>query len=108
MIENHWLLWPPVAFLLILGAALILLRGLSVFSFPAKGGAAGGKRKAVSYDISDYYVCCIQGCKEHSASLDEDWSITIWTPCGVLLEVHMCEAHRKACASLSDILRGTR
>lgn len=43
---NHWLLWPPVVFLLILGAALILLRGMSVFSFPAKDGAAGGKRKA--------------------------------------------------------------
>jgi NADH:ubiquinone oxidoreductase subunit 3 (subunit A) len=43
---NHWLLWPPVVFLLILCAALILLRGMSVFSFPAKDGAAGGKRKA--------------------------------------------------------------
>ena len=43
---NHWLLWPPVAFLLILDMALILLRSLSIFSFPAKGGAMGGKRKA--------------------------------------------------------------
>ena len=43
---NHWLLWPPVAFLLILVVALIQLRGMSVFSFPAKGGAGGGKRKA--------------------------------------------------------------
>ncbi|MFA5042753.1 MAG: hypothetical protein WC381_08580 [Kiritimatiellia bacterium] len=43
---NHWLLWPPAAFLLILAVAMILLRGLSIFSLPAKGGAVGGKRKA--------------------------------------------------------------
>ena len=43
---NHWLLWPPVAFVLILVGALILLRGLSIFSFPARDGAMGGKRKA--------------------------------------------------------------
>lgn len=43
---SHWLLSPPVAFLLILAVALILLRGLSIFSCPAQGGAIGGKRKA--------------------------------------------------------------
>lgn len=43
---NHWLLWPPFAFVLMLVAALILRRGLSIFSFPAKDGAMGGKRKA--------------------------------------------------------------
>ena len=43
---NYWLLWPPVAFLLILVVALVLLRGMSILSFPAKGGAIGGKRKA--------------------------------------------------------------
>ena len=43
---THFLLLPPVAFLLILGMSLIVLWGLSVFSCPAKGGAIGGKRKA--------------------------------------------------------------
>jgi len=43
---NHWLLWPPVAFGLLLIVALIQLRGMSIFSSPAKGGAGGGKRKA--------------------------------------------------------------
>lgn len=43
---NHWLLWPPAAFLLILAGALILLRGLSIFSSPAKTGVMDGKRKA--------------------------------------------------------------
>ncbi|MDD5677498.1 MAG: hypothetical protein PHW60_05830 [Kiritimatiellae bacterium] len=43
---SHWLLWPPIAFLLMLAGALILLWSLSIFSCPAKGGAIGGKRKA--------------------------------------------------------------
>lgn len=43
---NQWLLWPPVAFLLLLGVALIILRGMAIFSCPAKGGNGGGKRKA--------------------------------------------------------------
>ena len=43
---NHWLLLPPIAFLLILVVALIQLRGMSVLSFPTKGGPSGGKRKA--------------------------------------------------------------
>ena len=55
---NHWLLWPPVAFLLILVVAMILLRGLSIFSIPAKGGAVGGKRKAYACgeDVKDSRV----------------------------------------------------
>jgi len=43
---NYWLLWPPFAFVLMLAGALVLRRGLSVFSMPARGGAQGGKRKA--------------------------------------------------------------
>jgi len=44
--NSHWLLWPPVAFLLILAVTLILLWGMSVLSCPAKSGNIRGKRKA--------------------------------------------------------------
>lgn len=43
---NHWLLWPPVTFLLLLAVALLKLRGLGLLSFPAKAGPVGGQRKA--------------------------------------------------------------
>lgn len=43
---NNWLLWPPIAFLLMLVVAMLQLRGMSIFSAPSKGGAVGGKRKA--------------------------------------------------------------
>jgi len=43
---NHWLLWPPIAFLLMLAVALLQLRGMSILSAPAKDGVGGGKRKA--------------------------------------------------------------
>ncbi len=43
---SSWLLSPPVAFLLMLGIVLIVLRVMSIFSCPSKGGAIGGKRKA--------------------------------------------------------------
>ena len=42
---NHWLLWPPVVFLLILAAGWGLLRALGGLSAPASQ-PAGGKRKA--------------------------------------------------------------
>ena len=58
---NPWLLWPPIAFLLILALMLIQLRGLSVFSAPAKGGPAGGKRKAYA---------CGEDVKENRAQPD--------------------------------------
>ena len=43
---DNFFLWPPVAFLLMLGLALVLLRGMSVLACPAKDGTIGGKRKA--------------------------------------------------------------
>jgi len=43
---TNFLLWPPVAFLLMLVVAVVLLRGMSILACPAKGGAIGGKRKA--------------------------------------------------------------
>ncbi|MBU4198899.1 MAG: hypothetical protein KKG09_09670 [Verrucomicrobia bacterium] len=58
---NHWLLWPPVAFLLILAVALLKLRGLSILSFPAKGGNVGGQRKAYA---------CGENIKENRAQPD--------------------------------------
>jgi NADH:ubiquinone oxidoreductase subunit 3 (subunit A) len=42
----NFLLWPPVAFILILVVALLQLKGLSIFSAVAKAGSIGGKRKA--------------------------------------------------------------
>ncbi len=42
---NHYLLWPPLAFLLILAASLALRRGLAIFA-PQPQQAAGGKNKA--------------------------------------------------------------
>jgi NADH-quinone oxidoreductase subunit A len=42
---NQWLLWPPIAFLLILAAGWGLLRTLGALSAPASQ-TDGGKRKA--------------------------------------------------------------
>jgi NADH-quinone oxidoreductase subunit A len=46
MNEHLWLLWPPIAFLLLLLVALLKLRFLSIFSCPPQPGPAGGARKA--------------------------------------------------------------
>ncbi len=43
---NPWLLWPPIAFLLILALVLIKLRCLPVLFTPPRGALTGGKRKA--------------------------------------------------------------
>lgn len=43
---NHWLLCPPIAFLLILALALIKLRGLTILSGPSKGARPAGQGKA--------------------------------------------------------------
>ncbi len=45
---NQWLLWPPVAFLLILALALLKLKGVSLLSCPDKKGQTGGQLKAYS------------------------------------------------------------
>ena len=43
---NQWLLWPPVAFLLILALALIKLKGATLLSGPSKSARPGGQGKA--------------------------------------------------------------
>lgn len=43
---DSFFLWPPVAFLLMLALALILLRVMSILTCPTPGGAIGGKHKA--------------------------------------------------------------
>jgi NADH-quinone oxidoreductase subunit A len=58
---QNWLLWPPVAFLLILAVALLKLRGLKTLSIPAKTGPVGGQRKAYA---------CGENLKENRAQPD--------------------------------------